>query len=965
MVISKPKNSKFEVLRAGLNSSTFAAENVTPAMRYCLTIIFTFFAIICYTNCYSQNSSNTHFTITFIDSNTGEPLEYATCILQDKTTGKKYGAISSTEGACIIRNIPNGEYLLQVAYLGEEYSLGNFTINGSLTGNSEFKVDISTESINEVVVTAAESKGVATSSAIGKEAMKLIQPSSIADIMALLPGGKSLDPVLGKPQQIGIREAASISSSDYTTSALGTAFVIDGVPVNTDANMQSMRVSTSLNAESNYNFMNKGVDTRSISTDNIESVEVIRGIASAEYGDLTSGLIKVQRKHGGSNLEARFKADMQSKLFYVGKGLEWKKNGNNMLTMNIGADWLDSKSDPRNTRQNYSRAFAIYQIGYRVNGNKYTHSLNGSIDYTGSFDNMKSDADLDNGAGGPIETYKSDYNRMNIIASWRMSATEASLLRSVDVTASVTKESSISNSWRYLSLGTDTPLSTSVQEGEYDVSILPSEYDATLRVESKPFYAFFKGSAVLGFETAHSNNLLKIGAEWRMDKNYGDGYIFDVERPISPSMNLRPRAYDIIPAKHQAAGFAEASSNISAGKFDISLMAGVRSSAVFNIGNEYSLDGRIYLDPRFNVKVTFPSVIINDNPLKISLASGAGRHTKMPTMSQLFPDPFYYDIIQMNYWSANPDYRRINMRIFRVDPTNYTLKAARNFKWEVRGDLQWNGFALSVTYFKEDMKSGFRNGDKVMQLIAKDYDEQSIKHDALSGPPSLQSTPYTIDTTLAVYSIWNNGSRTQKSGVEFVFSTQRIRPIQTKLTVTGAYFKTQYSNSLPELYSPSTIIAGEAYPYVGCYKTGTQNYKRDMFNTNFMFDTQIPRLGLIFATSFECTWFTGGRTLKYSKYPDYYIDKDLKQHPFTQESAQNSILAEMIRTTSSILFKYSRIPFAMDINLKITKTLYSNKISASMFVNRIIDYSPSYKTNGAVIRRSTRPYFGMELNFKL
>lgn len=319
----------------------------------------------------------------------------------------------------------------------------------------------------------------------------------------------------------------------------------------------------------------------------------------------------------------------------------------------------------------------------------------------------------------------------------------------------------------------------------------------------------------------------------------------------------------------------------------------------------------------------------------------------------------------MNYWSANPDYRRINMRIFRVDPTNYMLKAARNFKWEVRGDLQWNGFALSVTYFKENMKSGFRNGDKVMQLIAKDYDEQSIKHDALSGPPSLQSTPYTIDTTLAVYSVWNNGSRTQKSGVEFVFSTPRIRSIQTKLTVTGAYFKTQYGNSLPELYSPSTIIAGEAYPYVGCYKVGTQNYERDMFNTNFMFDTQIPRLGLIFATSFECTWFTGGRTLKYSKYPDYYIDKNLTQHPFTQESAHNSILAEMIRTTSSILFKYSRIPFAMDINLKITKTLYSNKISASMFVNRIIDYSPSYKTNGAVIRRSARPYFGMELNFKL
>lgn len=915
-------------------------------------------------NAYAQGN-NAPFTITFADAVTGEPLEYATCILQNTDTGKKYGAISTQEGVCIIRNIPYGEYMLKVAYLGEEYSLGLFSANGTLAGNYMFKVNISAEKIKEVVVTASESKGVATSSAIGREAMKLIQPSSIADIMALLPGGKSSDPVLGKPQQISIREAASISSSNYSTSALGTSFVIDGVPVNTDANMQSMRVSTSLNAASNYSFMNKGVDTRSISTDNIESVEVVRGIASAEYGDLTSGLIKVQRKQGGRNLEARFKADMQSKLFYTGKGFEWAKKGGNILTMNMGVDWLDSKSDPRNTRQNYSRATAMYRIGYRWNGEKYIHSLSGSVDYTGSFDKMKSDTDLDNGAGGPIETYRADYNRMNIMASWRMNATGAGLLRSVDVTGSVTTESSVSESWRYISLGTETPLSTSVQEGEHDVSILPSEYDATLRVESKPFYAFLKGTAVFGFETAGSSNSLKVGTEWRMDKNYGDGYIFDVERPISPSMNLRPRAYDIIPAKHQAAAFAEASSNFSAGKFNISLIAGVRSSAVLNLGREYSLNGRVYLDPRLNAKVALPSVSVDGNPLKISIAAGAGWHTKMPTMSQLFPDPFYYDIIQMNYWSANPNYRRINMRIFCIDPTNFSLEAARNFKWEIRGDWQWNGYALSVTYFKEDMKSGFRNGDKVMQLVAKDYDEQAIDYSALQGPPSLQSTPYTIDTTLSVYSVWNNGSRTQKSGIEFVFSTQRIRPIHTKLTVTGAYFKTRYSNSLPELYSPSTVIAGDAYPYVGCYTTGTQNYERDMFNTNFMFDTQIPTLGLIFATSFECTWFTGSRTLEYSKWPEYYIDKNLEQHLFTQESAENGILAEMIRSANPILFKYSRIPFAMDINLKITKTLYSNKISASMFVNRIINCYPSYKANGATIRRSARPYFGMELNFRL
>ena len=43
---------------------------------------------------------------------------------------------------------------------------------------------------------------------------------------------------------------------------------------------------------SNYGstFVNSGVDMRSVSTDDIESVEVVRGIPSVEYGDLTSGM---------------------------------------------------------------------------------------------------------------------------------------------------------------------------------------------------------------------------------------------------------------------------------------------------------------------------------------------------------------------------------------------------------------------------------------------------------------------------------------------------------------------------------------------------------------------------------------------------------------------------------------------------------------------------------------------------
>lgn len=892
-----------------------------------------------------------------------EPLGFAACVLQNIRSRREYGAIAAADGVCKWHKIPKGRYAVTVMYMGREISLGEINITEK-SMHLSFGVDVTPETIDEVVVTASESQGMTSSSTIGREAMSHIQPSSIADLMALLPGGKSIDPNLSAPQQIRIREAAPISSSDYATGALGTSFIVDGVPINTDANMQSMRVSTSLNAASNYGFMNRGVDTRSISTDDIASVEIVRGIPSVEYGDLTSGLIRVERKQGGRDLSARFKADMSSKLLYLGKGFEWGKE-DSRLTMNLGIDWLDSHNDPRNTRQNYSRATAMYRVGYEWQSGGYGHTLSGSLDYTGSFDRKKSDEDLDNGSFGPIESYKADYNRFNFIASWRMRAREGQFLRSLEAIGSVTSESSIADSWRYVSLGADTPLSTAVTEGEHDVSILPSKYDATLRVESRPFYAFFKSMALFGFNTAHSDNTFKLGAEWRMDKNYGKGYIFDITRPISPTMNLRPRAYDDILAKQQLSAFAEAMSSVKMGDFDVVLMVGVRSTTVMNLGAEYTLNGHTYLDPRFNLKVSLPSPTIDGKPLMLSLVGGAGWHTKLPTMSQLFPDPIYYDIQQMNFWPTDPALRRINVRVFRIDPTNFDLQAARNFKWELRADAMWNGFSLSLTYFNEDMKSGFRNGDRLERLIYKDYDEQSLDLGSMTAPPSLETTPYVQDTTLMVYSTWNNGSRTRKEGVEFVFSTPRIQVLRTKLTVTGAYFRTRYSNSQPELYSPSVVINGEAYPYVGCYEMGTHSYERDMMNTNFMFDTQIPNLGLIFSTSFECTWFTGSRTMPYSAHPEYYFDKDLNRHDFTEALAQDGVLAHMVRTANESIFRYYRVPFAMDLNLKVTKTLYDDKMSVAMFVNRIVNWYPNYEINGVTMRRSGRPYFGMELNFKM
>lgn len=93
--------------------------------------------------------------------------------------------------------------------------------------------------------------------------------------------------------------------------------------------------------------MSKGVDMRTIPTDNIEKVEIIRGIPSVAYGNVANGAVIIQRKTSESPLSARFKADKTSKLFSVGKG--FRLDGNGRYVLNTDLSYLDSKIDPRNS----------------------------------------------------------------------------------------------------------------------------------------------------------------------------------------------------------------------------------------------------------------------------------------------------------------------------------------------------------------------------------------------------------------------------------------------------------------------------------------------------------------------------------------------------------------------------------------------------------------------------------------
>lgn len=106
---------------------------------------------------------------------------------------------------------------------------------------------------------------------------------SIGDMFQLLPGNLSVNPNLNGVGQAAIREIGSNANN-----ALGAAVIVDGAPLSNDGNLQALSPSLagsasnqSQNGMSDQTTAGKGVDLRSVSPDNVESMEVIRGIPSS------------------------------------------------------------------------------------------------------------------------------------------------------------------------------------------------------------------------------------------------------------------------------------------------------------------------------------------------------------------------------------------------------------------------------------------------------------------------------------------------------------------------------------------------------------------------------------------------------------------------------------------------------------------------------------------------------------
>ncbi|MCD8317746.1 MAG: TonB-dependent receptor [Paraprevotella sp.] len=902
-------------------------------------ILLLVYPVIC-----AQNA----ITATVTDKETHEPLIGAVIRLKDDSI---HSVTSDANGLFTLKaSVGDTAYVSYLGYGTQPICLQQGKVYG---------LSPQTRQLNDVVVTATESKSLTSASEIGQHAMEHLQPSSFTDLLELLPGGQARDPSLASPNTIHLREVP-VSDGNYNTSSLGTAFIVDGARISTNANMQHLSGAVDNTAVSR-DFTNAGVDMRAISTDDIQKVEIVRGIPSVEYGDLTSGLVKIQRKKGGHDLSARFKADMDTKLFYLAKGMEWEKR---RITLNVSADYMDNRADPRNILETYSRMTFSARTSKQWQLDGYTVELDVNADYGGSFDKDKVDPDQNY---GNVDKFSQEYNRMATDISFELSNKhQQSWFKTFSVKTTVSYEKDQTPRTRQVQMDSEKPAATSTQDGESDaVLIYPYRYAASQSADGEPLSIYAKAEAEFTVPQLKKYSLsLLAGTDWQMDKNYGAGQVFDPYHPLYPNSYSRPRPYYDIPASHIGGVYAEATAGIPFGDFRLDLQAGIRGTDLFNLPASYAMHGKVYADPRVNAGITLPAFHVSGKDMIIRFTGGIGQHTKTPTLDQLFPENMYLDLVELNYYHAIREYRRIYLRTYIVDQANRQLRPARNLKWEAAVDASWRGNRFTLTYFEENMNSGFRTMDIYAPYAYKQYDASGVDANALTGPPDIATLPYQEKKELLAHNITSNGSRTFKQGVELTMSTVRVPVVNTRLTVTGAWFKSEYHNSQDIMNRPSYTVDGQRINYEGIYRDD-DGYIREMYNTNFTFDTDVPKLKLGISLSLQCMWLTAEQSMPKQKTPDRYMDADGVIRPFTESDAQDPVLQLLIRPYNPAQAERQTEPFSMNVNLKATKKRLNDKIMVALFVNKLWDAHPDYVRNGYQVRRYVNPYFGVELNFKL
>ena len=913
------------------------------------------------------NEGNKYYKITGNVTSEEGPVPFAYVSLEEL----RMDIMADENGHSEFKRIPVGSYKLEVQNLGHaDFQRVVSVSNEDLTVNVRLKNAV--YNLEQVTVMAKQAQH--NKLEVNETAIEYVQPVSLSDVMILLPGNLYQQNALTDFSLNTNRQAGS----DQNTS-LGIGLSSDGVPQTSDGIRTQMVGMVydrgddykERNESSNYDSKikersstNSGSDLRYVSTDHIHSIEYTKGISSPRYGNLSSGLIKVNSKSGVSPLRIRTKVDLKNKLVYAGKGF---KLGDKAGTLYAGVDYLHAVDDVRDEMDKFTRITAqtYYNNKFKF-GDDYSLDLDAKVAQTISANKMKKD-ELTYEYN---ETYKADYDKTDLMLKGKLNLGKA-WIDNVEWINSLNRVDDRID--RHYCVITANPKSMpkSYEEGEHEGYYLPTMYYSDYYVENTPinFYTQLHLNSRLSFNQKWNLNL-EYGADFHSSKNKGDGAVVaNPEYPPFPSDNtyMRPRANWSIPALEVLGAYLQAILTFKPSpNQSVKLEAGGRLTEMLNLPDDYALNHNMLSEPRINFSYLF------GKKFKSNVRFGYGEENKLPTLDYLYPEKMYKDFWVLNAYTNNPEYRHLITYTQIYDATNKKLRENKNQKIEVGYDASYKSFEVSVTAFHEFSNTGFEYFRFYAPVTYPYYNQLREDADISGKKPDKEDYVASTFSEFALYRQVMNSKKIVKNGVEYRLIFPKIKAIQTNVEVNGAYYKTTYGTNQPDYFYPNSRVGDSKYPYVGLYDLDCKNIKQQ-FNTNFWFNTHIPKFRLIFTNFFQLVWFqteqkTDNYEGIYKKTPYAYVDFEGNTHVVTEaerrkiNSKEETQWFQLLRQSATSMYETEKKPIYLLWNIKATKEL-NDVVKLSFFVNGILDVHPKYindqksKTN----REWSNPYFGMEM----
>ena len=895
------------------------------------------------------------------------------------------GAATTTNysGEFFFDRLSPGRINLKIDFLGMESIDTIFTLAVGTHLEMTFRMQESTFRLAEVTVVAKESKaGRATASTISRQAMDHQQTSSLSDIMQLLPGGvTSYESGLSSAKTFNIRslganplnQGVPVPTDAANMNSMGTAIVIDGAPLSNNANLQTLSPSITGSGASvgGGSSPNSGLDIRSISTDNIESVEVIRGIPSVEHGDLTSGAVIIKSKAGREPLTIRLKTDPSIYQASVSKGVSLGKERGNL---NVSGDYAHSVTKATESYAYYQRATAraIYsnRLG-KLSGNtsldfslgKDTRERNPN-DERSQLETGARDIGLRFNTNGTWNIQKGWLNNMkytvsgsyrdkhsfqkellgNAFAAYSMSTTDGAVL------SNRPGQKVFDNEGREL---TNIPSS----EANLIATYLPNEYFSRYDIYGKEVNLFANLNASFSKTLGSMNNRILVGANFRSDGNLGDGKVYDLHNPphrslSSENSSSRPRKYSSIPFLNQLSFYAEENLTWSIGERELLAQAGLR----YDLVNSKSI-----VTPRTNF--SFDLV-----PRKLWLRGGYGVTAKAPTTLYLYPENAYFDLVHFNTLNSTsmPENEQLLLASTRVFNTqNRELKMAANQKAEIGLDLMVNKMRFSVTAYNEQLRNGYNLATTIDSYRLLNYTIYEAAAQIPGAIPTLQEKEQ--HRIFVSYATPINDGRSNNRGVEFDFDFGRINAIRTSFVLNGAYMRSTDWNDGHSFSNQKNLNQLERN--VGVYEKGKEKYERERLTTTLRATHNIPSIGFVLTTTAQVSWMNKYWTSygNDTTFVAYISREDGSVKPFDNSMKDDPEFAYLFESRSPTRFIAESYFPVLLINFHLTKEIGEN-LKASFYANNMFNSRPLYeskRTPGSFTQLNIPIYFGFELALQL